>query len=698
MTTLPGQRFGRYELHGTLGHGGFATVYRAFDPALHREVALKALLPHLASEADLRRRFVAEAQALARLRHGNIVAVYDVGEADGLPFFTMELVEGETLGPRLAAGPMDLDSVLRVVAPLASALDYLHAAGIVHRDIKPGNIMLDRGGRPVLMDFGVARALDGTQHTATGATLGTPAYMAPEQVRGLAVSPATDIYALGILVYQMLSGRTPFAGDTAYMLHAQAFEPPPPLASLRPDLPATVCLAVEAALAKDPRRRPPTASALAADLAGAARPPLPPGWQPAPDPGVVAEDRTPGTIPAWPQPRRGAGGVPRAALIAGAAVLVLVAAGIGAFAASHGGHGPSAQPDATATSAGAPPAAASAPAPVATEAPPSATRTASPAASAAPPAPATPPPPPPTAPPPVAIEALSVDTSSVAGWADGRGSLQVPLSWRNARNDQLRLRIAPADNPTAPAVDDTPYVLRSPAGNASIAVAAPPSPLPAGINYLAQLYKVDGGDWSQLTSYEFSVPRRAAPPPPPAAATVAALSLGDIAVQGTGGSPRLMIQSVQPDSPTAPRAGEPFSFRVTVLNGGGNSGNSSITVSSPNARQLSSSFESCAIAGAQIDTNGPGQGVISVFSGDNAVRQPPAYWTTEVYFPSWTGGRSCTLHVTAQTGSPGALTLQIRATSKDPAGHVVNDPLPGSAGGTDQANLPVLIWNVPVGQ
>jgi hypothetical protein len=272
MTTSE-QMLVRYTLLGRLGWGGFATVDRAWDPQRGHQVALKALLPHLAEEPSIHERFLVEAWAIAPLRHPNIVVFYDVGEADGRPFFTMELVDGQTLAELLATGSgMPLEQVIEIVGALASAIDYLHGAGLVHRDIKANNIMRDASGRVVLMDFGIARALDQTLNTRTGVKLGTPEVMAPEQVRGDEVGPAADIYALGILAYQLLSGRPPFAGDTARVLHAQVYDAPPALPELRPDLPTGVWEAIQAALAKEPGRRPPTADAFAEALRRAAIP------------------------------------------------------------------------------------------------------------------------------------------------------------------------------------------------------------------------------------------------------------------------------------------------------------------------------------------------------------------------------------------------------------------------------------------
>jgi serine/threonine protein kinase len=273
-------RLGRYELRGTLGEGGFATVYRAFDPALGREVALKALHPHLAANPGIRQRFLAEARALARMRHPHIVTVHDVSDAAERPFFTMERIEGRTLADLAPGQALPPAQVVTLITSLASAVDALHHADLVHRDIKAANVMVDRGGRVVLMDLGIARVLNATQHTQTGAVLGTLESMAPEQVRGQPVGPPADIYALGILAYQLLAGRPPFQGDTAYLLHAHVYDPPPPLQQMRPGLPPSVCAAVEAALAKDPARRPASAGQFAAMLAGTVSPPRTPSGPP----------------------------------------------------------------------------------------------------------------------------------------------------------------------------------------------------------------------------------------------------------------------------------------------------------------------------------------------------------------------------------------------------------------------------------
>ncbi|HLZ68550.1 MAG TPA: serine/threonine-protein kinase [Dehalococcoidia bacterium] len=264
---------GRYAIIGTLGFGSFAAVYRAHDPLLDRQVALKVLLPQLCADAEDRKRFLAEARALAALRHPHIVTVFEAGEADGSPYFAMELVEGRTLANLIAEqGALPIDRALPLLRDLGSALDAVHAAGLVHRDVKDSNVMLEPGGRLVLMDFGIALATNRARLTQLGYGMGTPETAAPEQIRGEAVGPAADIYALGVLAYQLLSSRLPFTGDVAHVLYAQAHLPPPPLCEINPALPPRVCAAVEAALDKDPALRPASGAELLRMLEGGAGP------------------------------------------------------------------------------------------------------------------------------------------------------------------------------------------------------------------------------------------------------------------------------------------------------------------------------------------------------------------------------------------------------------------------------------------
>jgi len=249
-----------YLIEEELGRGGMAAVFRALDARLNRRVAIKLLPPELAFNASVKSRFLREAQMAAQLSHPNIVPIYTVDEREGLVYFVMALVDGESLAARLArVGAMPFEHVRAIVGDVADALDYAHRQGVIHRDIKPDNILLDRPtGRPAVTDFGIARAAaEESRLTVTGMAVGTPAYMSPEQAMGERdVDGRSDIYSLGIVAYQMLAGETPFkATNTPSMLMKHVSEPPPPLRSRRTDIPATLAAAVERALAKKPEDR-----------------------------------------------------------------------------------------------------------------------------------------------------------------------------------------------------------------------------------------------------------------------------------------------------------------------------------------------------------------------------------------------------------------------------------------------------------
>ena len=252
------QTIGKYTLSDELGRGGFGVVYRAEDPYLGRTVALKVLHPYHSDPAFLAR-FEREARTAAQFNHPHIVTVYEVGEDQGRHYLAMAYLEGHTLAERLAQGPLPLDQALAILGHLAQALDTIHRRNLTHRDVKPGNLMLTPGGRAVLLDFGLVRAADGTQLTMTAATLGTAAYMAPEQAdpdRWGAVTPRTDGYALGVIAYELLAGRRPFGGDNPLqLLYQHSHTPPPDPLEIRPELPPGLGVPLLKALAKPPAER-----------------------------------------------------------------------------------------------------------------------------------------------------------------------------------------------------------------------------------------------------------------------------------------------------------------------------------------------------------------------------------------------------------------------------------------------------------
>ncbi len=255
---------GQYDIEGEIGRGGMSVVYRARDRRLNRPVAIKVLPPELAHDAAIRTRFTREAQMAAQLTHAHIVPIYDVGEQDGLAYFVMAIVNGGNLGTLLTREPRQpIDEARRLLGEIADALAYAHLRGVIHRDIKPDNILLDESsGRAMVTDFGIARAMEGsTRLTATGIAVGTPAYMSPEQALGdREVDGRSDIYSLGVLGYQMLTGRLPFsAGNSMALLLKHVSEAPRPIGELRTDAPKSIREAVERALMKSPEDRWPTA-------------------------------------------------------------------------------------------------------------------------------------------------------------------------------------------------------------------------------------------------------------------------------------------------------------------------------------------------------------------------------------------------------------------------------------------------------
>jgi tRNA A-37 threonylcarbamoyl transferase component Bud32 len=247
----------RYEVEGTVGRGGMATVYRGTDRVLGRTVAVKVLSEKYAGDEKFVTRFRREAQAAAALNHPNIVGVYDTGDEDEMHYIVMEFVEGETLADVLKReGPLDPTRAVAIAEDVATALEAAHDKGLVHRDVKPGNVMIDRDGRVKVMDFGIARAAADDTLTQTGLVLGTASYLSPEQAQGSQVDSRSDIYSLGCVLYEMLAGRPPFAGDSPVSIaYRHVNEDPRPPSDVAPSVPRELDAVVLRALAKEPDER-----------------------------------------------------------------------------------------------------------------------------------------------------------------------------------------------------------------------------------------------------------------------------------------------------------------------------------------------------------------------------------------------------------------------------------------------------------
>jgi serine/threonine protein kinase/formylglycine-generating enzyme required for sulfatase activity len=265
MNELIGKELGQYQLKEVIRRGGMATVYKAYQPALDRFVAVKVLHNR---DPQFAARFKREARAIAQLQHHNILPIYDYGEQDGLLYLVLQYIENGTTLSDLLGTPMDPAPALRLIRHVLDALEYAHQRGIIHRDIKPANILMPSPVWPMLADFGIAKLLNDDQRlTMPGLIIGTAAYMAPEQADGRAIDARTDLYALGVVLYEMLTGRVPFDADTPMaVLTKHAYEPPPPPRSLNPNLPAAVESALLRALAKNPADRYQSAAEMAADL------------------------------------------------------------------------------------------------------------------------------------------------------------------------------------------------------------------------------------------------------------------------------------------------------------------------------------------------------------------------------------------------------------------------------------------------
>jgi serine/threonine-protein kinase len=316
----------RYELEELVGAGGMSSVYRAHDRVLERDVALKVLHERLNVEQDVVDRFGREAKLVAGLSHQNIVAVIDRGEHAGRPFIVLEFIPGENLKQLVArTGPLPVERALELGIEVARGLSFAHQKGFVHRDVKPQNVLLNGKGEAKVADFGIARPLETNEaETATGTVLGTCDYISPEQAQGRRVDEQTDVYSLGIVLYELLTGSVPFRGDNFVAVAMQHINSPPPPVSLeRPDVPRRVEAAIEKALAKDPSDRFPGMSAFCNELEACLAE-------------VVAGENTGATVvlpvvkPSRSKPakQKGAGGRRRRSLVV--VLLLLVAAGAAA--------------------------------------------------------------------------------------------------------------------------------------------------------------------------------------------------------------------------------------------------------------------------------------------------------------------------------------------------------------------------------
>jgi serine/threonine protein kinase len=274
MASLIGQTLGQYQIVAQLGHGGMATVYKAYHPRLDRYVAVKVVHQMFIQDESFLARFEREAQIVASLDHPHIVPVYDFNEFHGQPYLVMKFIEGATLKSVLANKTLSLDEILKLMPPIAEALDYAHRRGVLHRDIKPSNIMIDGAGVPYLTDFGLARVVKiGESSLSHDLLLGTPNYISPEQAQGKAdITARTDQYSLGVVLYELVTGQVPFNADTPFaVVHSHIHVPPPAPSTIDPAIPPAVDAVLMRALAKDPDARFESAAEMVSAFTAAVR-------------------------------------------------------------------------------------------------------------------------------------------------------------------------------------------------------------------------------------------------------------------------------------------------------------------------------------------------------------------------------------------------------------------------------------------
>jgi Tol biopolymer transport system component len=314
--TLSGRTVSHFRIGEPLGSGGMGVVYAAEDVQLGRPVALKFLAPELVRDPEAKARFLTEARAASALDHANLCTIHEIGESeDGLLFLAMPRYEGESLDRRIARGPLPVEEALDIIVQAARGLAKAHEHGIIHRDIKPGNLFVTRDGVVKILDFGIAKLAGEVGPTPTGSALGTPSYMGPEQMRGAAVDARADVWSLGVVLYEMLTGRRPFVGGAGIaVVHAVLHEDPEPLAHLRPEVPAELDRILSRMLAKDPEQRYADAAEVLAELRNALDLPTTGSGHPSPSPSAI---RRPPRRLAW-------AALGAVALAAGVAVGLLV--------------------------------------------------------------------------------------------------------------------------------------------------------------------------------------------------------------------------------------------------------------------------------------------------------------------------------------------------------------------------------------
>jgi serine/threonine protein kinase len=322
-TIQPGQMLGPYRIINQVGRGGMATVYKAYQPSVDRYVAIKVLPSQLAESREFAARFQQEARIIAKLEHPHILPVFDYGESDGVAYFVMRYMDAGTLKEKMIEGrPLPLHEIDRLFTQLADALSYAHSRGIVHRDLKPANVLIDAQGNVFLTDFGIAKLLESASPrlTQTDAIMGTPAYISPEQAQGQTVDQRSDIYSLGIILYEMVTGSVPFTAETPLaVLFKHISDPLPPPSLVKPDIRPAIEKVILKALAKDPRDRFATAAEFVA------------AWERAQQTvGHVAESET--VPPARAQPQAGAPSKPLPATRAGIPTVWIVGCVVAACA------------------------------------------------------------------------------------------------------------------------------------------------------------------------------------------------------------------------------------------------------------------------------------------------------------------------------------------------------------------------------